>query len=106
MPPFVLTCAQPLPDDCVLAALLSALLLPPLDEKIPTHGPSRPVAGAPLTRQDIALTAILVASKAEETYKKIRQILAAAFLVLNPSFAGTDLDVKVSCAALVRLHRG
>lgn len=37
-----------------------------------------------------------MASKAEETYKKIRQILAAAFLVLNPSFAGSDVDVKVS----------
>ena len=44
---------------------------------------------------DIALTALLVASKAEETYKKIRQILAAAFLTLNPTFSGTDLDVKI-----------
>lgn len=36
-----------------------------------------------------------MASKAEETYKKIRQILAAAFLVLNPEFTGSDLDVKI-----------
>lgn len=44
---------------------------------------------------DIALTALLVASKAEETYKKIRAILSAAFLELNPSFSGTDVDVNV-----------
>lgn len=38
---------------------------------------------------------MLVASKAEETYKKIRQILAAAFKILNPDFAGTDDEVKI-----------
>lgn len=45
---------------------------------------------------DIALTALLVASKAEETFKKIRAILSAAFIELNPSFAGSDVDVNVS----------
>ena len=44
---------------------------------------------------DIALTALLVASKAEETFKKIRAILSAAFIELNPSFAGSDVDVNV-----------
>lgn len=44
---------------------------------------------------DIALTSVLVASKAEETYKKIRQILAAAFLILNPEFKGSEVDIKV-----------
>lgn len=45
---------------------------------------------------DIALTAVIVASKAEETFKKIRQILTAAFLILNPQFKGTEIDVKVT----------
>lgn len=44
---------------------------------------------------DIALTSVLVACKAEETYKKIRQILVAAFLILNPSYQGTEVDIKV-----------
>lgn len=44
---------------------------------------------------DIALTCLLVACKAEETYKKIRQILSAAFLTLNPQFKGDELDVKI-----------
>lgn len=35
---------------------------------------------------DIALTCLLVAAKAEETYLRIRQILAGAFLVLNPDW--------------------
>lgn len=34
-------------------------------------------------------------SKAEETYKKIRQILSAAFLILNPDFQGDDEQVKI-----------
>lgn len=44
---------------------------------------------------DIALTAILVACKAEETYKRIRQILASAYMVLNPTFTGSEVDVKI-----------
>lgn len=39
---------QPLPDDCVLAALLSPLLRPPLDEELPAHG--LPVLRSRLTR--------------------------------------------------------
>jgi len=50
---------------------------------------------------DIALTCVLVASKAEETYKKIRQILAVAFLILNPTFHGDEVDVKVIAVAFV-----
>jgi len=45
---------------------------------------------------DIALTCVLVACKAEETYKKIRQILSAAFVILNPQFKGSEVDVKVA----------
>ena len=45
---------------------------------------------------DIALTAVLVACKAEETYKKIRQILAAAFVILHPEFRGSEIDIKVA----------
>lgn len=44
---------------------------------------------------DIALTCVLTACKAEETYKKIKQILAAAFVILNPNFKGNDVDIKV-----------
>lgn len=43
---------------------------------------------------DIALTSVFVGSKAEETYKKIREILAAAFLILNPDFQGAEVDIK------------
>lgn len=50
----------------------------------PTHPP-----------MDIALTALLVASKGEETGKKIRHLLAAAFLTLHPTFTGTTVDVKI-----------
>lgn len=42
---------------------------------------------------DMALTVILVASKAEETYKKIRHILTAAYLLLNPSFLGGEVRI-------------
>jgi len=45
---------------------------------------------------DIALTSVFVGSKAEETYKKIREILAAAFLILNPDYQGAEVDIKVS----------
>lgn len=45
--------------------------------------------------QDIGIVCILVASKSEGTHKRIRQILAMAFLILNPSFKGSDLDVEI-----------
>lgn len=38
------------------------------------------------TPTDIALTAILVAAKAEETYRRIRDILTAAFLLDHPEW--------------------
>ncbi|KAM0683198.1 RNA polymerase II C-terminal domain kinase beta subunit [Mitosporidium daphniae] len=37
---------------------------------------------------DVAITCILVASKSEETYRKIKQILTSSCLLLNPSFKG------------------
>lgn len=49
---------------------------------------------------DMALTALLVASKAEETYKKIRQILTAAVTLLNPSAQVDQVD-----GAIVEEHR-
>lgn len=44
---------------------------------------------------DIAFTSVLVACKAEETYIKIRQILIAAFQILNPSMSVDEVDAKV-----------
>lgn len=41
---------------------------------------------------DVAITCILVASKTEETYRKIKQILMTACKILNPHFAGFDTD--------------
>lgn len=40
---------------------------------------------------DIALTAVLVASKAEETYKKIRHILQAALQILSPELQEVEV---------------
>lgn len=42
---------------------------------------------------DLALTAVLVASKAEETYKKIQGILEAAMQILSPEIPSEDIDV-------------
>lgn len=36
-----------------------------------------------------------MASKAEETYKRIRQILSAAFLLLHPDFTGDETEVRI-----------
>lgn len=44
---------------------------------------------------DIALTAVFVACKAEETVRKIREILAAAFIILNPGFRGAEVEIRI-----------
>lgn len=37
-----------------------------------------------------------MASKAEETYKRIRQILSAAFLLLHPDYSGDESEVRIA----------
>lgn len=46
------------------------------------------------TPTDIALTSVLLACKTQETYKRIKDILSAAFLVANPDFS-PDRPVEV-----------
>ena len=41
------------------------------------------------------MTAIILGSKAEETFKKIKSVLVAAFLVMNPGFKGREEDIFV-----------
>lgn len=45
------------------------------------------------SHMDIALTSVLVASKAEETYKKIHQVIDAAMQVLSPNLKTVEVDV-------------
>lgn len=45
--------------------------------------------------QDVTITCLLVASKAEDTYKKIKPILIAACRLLNPNFIGFDENTEV-----------
>ena len=54
---------------------------------------------------DIALTAILLAAKTEETYKRIREILQAALVVSNPEFEGKPVDIhEETRVAVVKLE--
>lgn len=54
---------------------------------------------------DIALTAILLAAKTEETYKRIREILQAALVVSNPEFEGKQVDIhEETREAVVKLE--
>lgn len=41
---------------------------------------------------DIALTSVLIASKAEETYKKIHQVIEAAMQVLSPDLKTIEVN--------------
>ena len=45
---------------------------------------------------DVALTALYLAGKAEETHKKLTPFLQAAFLVLNPSRGLDASDVRIT----------
>lgn len=47
--------------------------------------------------KDLALTALFLAAKAEETHKKLVPFLQAAFIVLNPNWNGGNVeDVRIS----------
>lgn len=45
---------------------------------------------------DIALTALYLAGKAEETHKKLTPFLQTAFLVLNPTWGGDPSAVRIN----------
>lgn len=50
---------------------------------------------------DIALTSVLVASKAEETYKKIHQVIEAAMQVLTPDLKSIEVGVFIAMIFVV-----
>jgi CTD kinase subunit beta len=62
-------------------------------------------AGDSTNPSDIALTAILLASKTQETYKRIREILQAALIESEPEFAGQAVEIREETrAAVVKLE--
>lgn len=54
---------------------------------------------------DIALTSVLIASKAEETYKKIHQVIEAAMQVLSPDLKTIEVNALLLTILVVDQRR-